>query len=171
MLCGSCIQPKKQFKIQIIGILEERDSFYWSKMHLWKGHKKTGQISLLCSFIFLNFSLEFVVTGVSWVGQSTSPPPLSFEQNPKEQKLFFWTPSLSPFNKLLKIYFPVVWFSWRQKRKSWSTLFWWLASDAVIADITHPPHPVFQQSSSYEQQEWSRENIAVPYFSVLKMLK
>ena len=28
VLCGSCIQPKKQFKVQIIGILEEVDSFY-----------------------------------------------------------------------------------------------------------------------------------------------
>ena len=27
MLCGSCIQPKKQLKVQIIGILEEIDSF------------------------------------------------------------------------------------------------------------------------------------------------
>ena len=36
-------QPKKQFRIQIIGILEEEDSFYWQKMHLWKGDKKFGQ--------------------------------------------------------------------------------------------------------------------------------
>ena len=28
VLCGSCMQPKKQFKVQIIGILEEIDSFY-----------------------------------------------------------------------------------------------------------------------------------------------
>ena len=27
LLCGSCIQPTKQFKVQIIGILEEIDSF------------------------------------------------------------------------------------------------------------------------------------------------
>ena len=25
LLCGSCIQPKKQFKVQIIGILDEMD--------------------------------------------------------------------------------------------------------------------------------------------------
>ena len=31
------------FKVQIIGILEEIDSFYWPKMHLWKGAKKIGQ--------------------------------------------------------------------------------------------------------------------------------
>ena len=37
------IQPKKQFKVQIIGILEEINSFYWPKMHLWKGDKKFGQ--------------------------------------------------------------------------------------------------------------------------------
>ena len=28
VLCGSCMQPKKQFKVQIIGILEEIDSVY-----------------------------------------------------------------------------------------------------------------------------------------------
>ena len=27
----------------MIGILEEIDSFYWPKMHLWKGDKKIGQ--------------------------------------------------------------------------------------------------------------------------------
>ena len=37
------MQPKKQFKVQIIGILEEIDSFYWPKMHLRKGDKKFGQ--------------------------------------------------------------------------------------------------------------------------------
>ena len=34
---------QKQFKVQIIGILEEIDSFYWPKMHLWKGDKKYWQ--------------------------------------------------------------------------------------------------------------------------------
>ena len=34
---------QKQFKDQIIGVLEEIDSFYWPKMHLWKGDKKIGQ--------------------------------------------------------------------------------------------------------------------------------
>ena len=43
----------------MIDILEEIDSFYWPKMHLWKGDKKFGQ----------------------------GPP--SFGQNPKEQQLFF----------------------------------------------------------------------------------
>ena len=33
----------KQFKVQIIGIFEEIDSFYWPKMHLWKGDKKLRQ--------------------------------------------------------------------------------------------------------------------------------
>ena len=33
------LQPKKLIKIQIIGILEEIDSFYWPKMHLWKVDK------------------------------------------------------------------------------------------------------------------------------------
>ena len=41
LLCGSCIQPKKkQFKVQIICILEEIDPFYWSKVHFWKGAQK-----------------------------------------------------------------------------------------------------------------------------------
>ena len=40
MLCGSCIQPKKQLKFQIIGILEEIDSFYWPKMHFFKRCQK-----------------------------------------------------------------------------------------------------------------------------------
>ena len=30
-------------KVQIIGILQEIDSFYWPKMHLWKGAKKFGR--------------------------------------------------------------------------------------------------------------------------------
>ena len=30
------------FKVQIIGILEEIDSFYWPKLHLWKGDKRFG---------------------------------------------------------------------------------------------------------------------------------
>ena len=34
---------KKQFKVQIIGISEEIDSFYWPKLHLWKGDKKFEQ--------------------------------------------------------------------------------------------------------------------------------
>ena len=42
MLCGSCMQPKKQFKVQNIGIFGEIDSFYWQKMHFWKGDKKFG---------------------------------------------------------------------------------------------------------------------------------
>ena len=32
-----------QFKVQISGILEEKDSFYWPKMHSWKCDKKFGQ--------------------------------------------------------------------------------------------------------------------------------
>ena len=37
------MQPKKQLKVQYIGIFEEIDSFYWPKMHLWKCAKKFGQ--------------------------------------------------------------------------------------------------------------------------------
>ena len=33
----------KKFKVQIISILEEIDSFYWPKMHFWKGAKKLGR--------------------------------------------------------------------------------------------------------------------------------
>ena len=61
------IQPKKQFKVQIIGILEEIDSFYWPKMHLCKGAKKFGQ---------------------------GPPSPPSFGQNPKEQQFFLGMSSL-----------------------------------------------------------------------------
>ena len=34
---------QKQSKDQIIGILEEIDSFYWPKMHLWKGDNNLGR--------------------------------------------------------------------------------------------------------------------------------
>ena len=30
------MQPKKQLKVQYIGIFEEIDSFYWPKMHIYK---------------------------------------------------------------------------------------------------------------------------------------
>ena len=43
LLCGSCIQPKKQFKVQIIGILEEIDSFYWQKCTYEKVTKNLGR--------------------------------------------------------------------------------------------------------------------------------
>ena len=32
----------EQFIVEIIDILEEIESFYWPKMHLWKGAKKFG---------------------------------------------------------------------------------------------------------------------------------
>ena len=37
---GHVYKLTKQFKVQIIGIL---DSFYWPKMQLWKGAKNSGQ--------------------------------------------------------------------------------------------------------------------------------
>ena len=40
---GHVYNLKKQLEIQIIGILEEIDSFYWPKMYLWKGDKNFGQ--------------------------------------------------------------------------------------------------------------------------------
>ena len=43
LLCGSCIQPKKQFKVQIIGILEEIDSFNDQKCTYKKVTKKLGR--------------------------------------------------------------------------------------------------------------------------------
>ena len=36
-------KTKKQFKVQIIGILEEIDPFYLPKLHLWKGEKNYGR--------------------------------------------------------------------------------------------------------------------------------
>ena len=34
------MQPKKQLKVQCIGIFEEIDSFYWPKMHFLKKGQK-----------------------------------------------------------------------------------------------------------------------------------
>ena len=34
------MQPKKQLKVQYIGIFEEIDSFYWPKMHFLKKGQK-----------------------------------------------------------------------------------------------------------------------------------
>ena len=34
------MQPKKQLKVQYIGIFEEIDSFYWQKMHFLKEGRK-----------------------------------------------------------------------------------------------------------------------------------
>ena len=34
------MQPKKQLKVQYIGIFEEMDSFYWPKMHFLKEGQK-----------------------------------------------------------------------------------------------------------------------------------
>ena len=34
------MQPKKQLKVQYIGIFEEIDSFYWPKMHFLKEGQK-----------------------------------------------------------------------------------------------------------------------------------
>ena len=40
------MQPKKQLKVQYIGIFEEMDSFYWPKMQLVKkGNKIRSQAS------------------------------------------------------------------------------------------------------------------------------
>ena len=36
----SYMQPKKQLKVQYIGIFEEIDSFYWPKMHLLREGQK-----------------------------------------------------------------------------------------------------------------------------------
>ena len=61
------MQPKKQLKVQYIGIFEEKDSFYWPKMYfLRKGQKIRA-----------------------WV----DPPP-SFGQCPKENVFFPLRPSL-----------------------------------------------------------------------------
>ena len=55
------MQPKKQLKVQYIGIFEEIDSFYWPKMHFLKEGQKIR----------------------AWV----DPPP-SFGQCPKENVFF-----------------------------------------------------------------------------------
>ena len=55
------MQPKKQLKVQYIGIFEEIDSFYWPKMHFSKKGQKIR----------------------AWVD-----PPLLFGQSPKENVFF-----------------------------------------------------------------------------------
>ena len=67
------MQPKKQLKVQYIGIFEEIDSFYWPKMHFLKEGQKIR----------------------AWVDP---PPPPSFGQCPKENVFFRLTPSLRPSN-------------------------------------------------------------------------
>ena len=62
------MQPKKQLKVQHIGIFEEIDSFYWPKMHFLKEGQKIW----------------------AWV----DPPPL-FGQCPKENVFFLWSLPLS----------------------------------------------------------------------------
>ena len=62
------MQPKKQFKVQYIGIFEEIDSFYWPKMHFLKEGRKIR----------------------AWV----DPPP-SFGQCPKENVFFSLMSSLT----------------------------------------------------------------------------
>ena len=79
MLCGSCKQPKKQFKVQIIGILEERDSFYWPKMHLRKGDKNLDR----------------------------ALPPPDLDKIQKNSSFFFATPSLNK-PSLLSIFIPIL---------------------------------------------------------------
>ena len=61
------MQPKKQLKVQYIGIFEEIDSFYWPKMHFLKEGQKIW----------------------AW-----ADPPPSFGQCPKENVFFPLTPSL-----------------------------------------------------------------------------
>ena len=58
---GHVYNIKKQFKVQIIVILEKIDSFTYQKCTSWKGDKKNGQ------------------------GPPTPRHPASFGQNPKEQ--------------------------------------------------------------------------------------
>ena len=62
------MQPKKQLKVQYIGIVEEINSLYWPKMHLLKEGQKIR----------------------AWV----DPPP-SFGQCPKENVFLPLTPSLT----------------------------------------------------------------------------
>ena len=69
LLCGSCLQPKKQLKVQVIGILEDLDSFNWPKVHLWKVEKEFRQglpplldkIQKNNYFFFLKPSLTYIL--------------------------------------------------------------------------------------------------------------
>ena len=46
LLCGSCIWPKKQFKVQIIGILEEKTPLIDQKCTYEKVPKNLGRAPL-----------------------------------------------------------------------------------------------------------------------------
>ena len=77
------LQPKKLIKIQIIGIWEEIDSFYWPKMRLWKGDKKFGQgppppprlhkIQKNSNFSFVKPALTTKISGNNWEYPGTLP--------------------------------------------------------------------------------------------------
>ena len=66
MLCGPCVKPKKQLKVQIIGILEEWTPFNDPK----------------CTYEKVTKNLDRAL------------PLPSFGQDPKEQQLLFVKPSL-----------------------------------------------------------------------------
>ena len=57
------MQPKKQLKVQYIGIFEEIDSFYWPKMHFLKKGQKIR----------------------AWV----EPPPTLIRAMPERKRFFF----------------------------------------------------------------------------------
>ena len=46
------MQPKKQLKVQYIGIFEEIDSFYWPQMHFLKKGQKIGFLTFFCIDVF-----------------------------------------------------------------------------------------------------------------------
>ena len=69
------MQPKKQLKVQYIGIFLEIDSFYWPKMHF----QKRGPKNL----------------GMGWV----DPPPIIRAM--PERKRFF---SIDPFPHVVKLF-------------------------------------------------------------------
>ena len=67
------MQPKKQLKVQYIGIFEEIHSFYWPKMHFWKEGQKIW----------------------AWVDPPPTHTHTSFGQCPKENVCFQLMSSLS----------------------------------------------------------------------------
>ena len=64
------MQPKKQLKVQYIGIFEEIDSFYWPKMHFLQEGQKIW----------------------AWVDP---PPPPIIRAKPERKRFFSLRPSLT----------------------------------------------------------------------------
>ena len=74
------LYQKWQLEVQIIGILEEVDSFYWPKLHLWKGAQKLGWPPPPTPFIWtksIKTAVFFRETFPKWLDSTASQPYLT----------------------------------------------------------------------------------------------